>query len=155
MSGLNCVHIIGRLTRDPEVKQATVKVCNFSIATSKKKKDGTEKAEFHNMVAFDKTAELVLNYLKKGSQCYVQGELQTDTWDDKATGKKMYKTSIVVNNVQFLDSKGQVGQQPQQGFQPPQVPQQQQYQQPAQTQQFQPQAPQGQPANPSGDDLPF
>jgi single-strand DNA-binding protein len=135
MSGLNCVHIIGRLVRDPEMKQASMKVCNFSIATSKKKKDGTEKTEFHNLVAFNKTAELVANYLKKGSQCYVQGELQTDNWVDQQTQKKMYKTSIVVNNVQFLDPKGQGGQQQQyqqqpQGFQqPPQaVPSQQQFQ---------------------------
>ena len=105
MSGLNKVMIIGRLTRDPELKQASIKVCELSVATSKKNKQNQEVTEFHNLVAFNKTAELICQHLKKGSQAYFEGELKTESWDDKTTGQKRYKTNIVVNQMQFLDSK--------------------------------------------------
>lgn len=107
MSGINKVILLGRLTRDPELKDVKgLQIANFSIATSKQWKDadGTkqEKAEFHNCVAFKKTAELVGKYLSKGRQVYVEGELQTSSWDDKDSGKKRYKTEIVVQTIQFL-----------------------------------------------------
>lgn len=168
MSGVNMAIIMGRLTRDPEMRQSQsgMNIASFSVATSRKKKGGEETSEFHNMVAFAKTADLVGQYLKKGSQAHFVGELKTDTWDDKETGKKMYKTSIIVNQMQFVGSPsgGQQGQQQQpqqqQGQQqsyPTDQQMRQGFQQPPQ-QQYQ-QAPPPQQAPPTQgppiDDLPF
>lgn len=107
MSGLNKVMLIGRLGQDPELKDAKgIQIANFSIATSKSWKDDSgqkqEKTEWHNIVAFRKTAELAGKYLTKGRQCYIEGELQTRSWDDEKTGTKKYKTEIIANNIQFL-----------------------------------------------------
>lgn len=104
---LNKVQLIGNLTRDPELKALPGgdKVCNFSVATNKVFKDKTgkkqERVEFHNVVCFGKTAENVATYMKKGSQIFVDGELQTRSWDDKETGKKMYRTEVLANTIQF------------------------------------------------------
>lgn len=107
MSGINKAIILGRLTRDPETKNVNgMQITNFSLATSETWKDESgekkEKVEYHNLVAFRKTAELVATYLKKGSQCYVEGKLQTTSWE--AEGVKKYKTEIVVDKVEFLSS---------------------------------------------------
>ena len=161
---MNKAMIIGRLIKDPELKQASIKVCSFTVVTSKKnKKTGEEKAQFHNMVAFNKQAELIIQYLKKGSRAYFEGEIETDSWDDKQTGQKRYKTQILVNTLEFLDSKT-TNVQPttpqQQQFQQPQPQQtqgyqQQQFQQPQQQQQnFQP-SPPPQQGQPQEDSLPF
>lgn len=102
---------MGRLGKDPELKNAGgIAICNFSVATSKQWKDDSgekhEKTEWHNCVAFRKTAEIAGKYLSKGRSVLVEGELQTRSWDDKDTGAKKYKTEIVVNNLQFVgDSK--------------------------------------------------
>lgn len=111
MSGINKVFLIGRLGKDPEVKEVKgLKVANFSVATSKEWKDEggekQEKTEWHNIVSFRKTAELAGKYLTKGSQVFIEGELSTRSWDDEKTGKKLYRTEIIANNIQFLDSKG-------------------------------------------------
>jgi single-strand DNA-binding protein len=104
---LNQATIIGNLTRDPELKKLPngTDVANFSIATNEsyKDKDGNkvESVQYHNCVAFGKPAELIALYMKKGSSLYVQGKLQTSSWDDKDSGKKMYKTEIVVRDFQF------------------------------------------------------
>ena len=107
MSGVNRVILLGRLGKDPELKDAKgVAICNFSIATSKEWKDDSgekkEKTEWHNIVAFRKTAEIAGKYLTKGRQVYVEGELQTRSWDDEKTGTKKYRTEIVANNIQFV-----------------------------------------------------
>jgi single-strand DNA-binding protein len=113
MSGVNKVILLGRLGRDPEIKDAKgVAIANFSIATSKSWKDESgekkEKTEWHNIVCFKKTAELAGKYLTKGRQVYIEGELQTRSWDDKETGAKKYKTEVVAHNLQFIgDSKTQ------------------------------------------------
>lgn len=121
MSGVNKVILLGRLGRDPELKDANgVQIANFSIATSKQWKDDggekKEKTEWHNIVCFRKTAELASKYLTKGRQVYIEGELQTRSWDDKETGAKKYKTEIVAHSLQFVgdnkqtsESTGQVG----------------------------------------------
>lgn len=102
---LNKAIIIGNLTRDPELKAlpSGVKVCAFSVATNRtwKDKEGKkqEAVEFHNLVAFSRTAELVGQYLKKGSQVLVEGRIQTRNWE--SDGKKMYRTEIVAETVQF------------------------------------------------------
>jgi single-strand DNA-binding protein len=104
---LNKAFIIGNLTRDPEIKALPSgnKVCTFGIATNRtyKDKDGNRQdtAEFHNIVVFGRVAELVAQFLKKGSQALVEGRLQTRSWDDKQTGTKKYRTEIVADTVQF------------------------------------------------------
>lgn len=102
---LNTVTIIGNLTRDPELKSMPSgnAVCSFSVATNRtlKDKDGNkqESVEFHNVTAFGRTAELVSQYMCKGSQVLVIGRLQTRSWDKD--GQKHYRTEIVAETVQF------------------------------------------------------
>lgn len=110
MAGINKVILIGRLGKEPEIKQTNsgVSVANFSVATSDKwtDKSGTkqEKTEWHNVVVFDKLAKLVQQYVHKGSNVYLEGKLQTRSWDNKQ-GVKQYTTEIIANQVQFLDAK--------------------------------------------------
>ncbi|MDE2038310.1 MAG: single-stranded DNA-binding protein [Patescibacteria group bacterium] len=102
---LNKAFIIGNLTRDPELKAlpSGTKVASFGMATNRvyKDKDGNrqEAAEFHNIVTFGRQAELCAQYLKKGSQAYVEGRLQTRSWEQE--GQKKYRTEIVADTVQF------------------------------------------------------
>jgi single-strand DNA-binding protein len=111
MAGVNKAILIGRLGRDPELKYLPngTPVANFSLATSERipSKDGgerQEKTEWHNVVVYSKLAELVNQYLKKGRSAYVEGRIQTRTWDDR-DGNKKQRTEIVANVVQFLDSR--------------------------------------------------
>jgi single-strand DNA-binding protein len=112
---LNKAFIIGNLTRDPEIKAlpSGSKVCTFSMATNRnyKDKDGNrqESVEYHNIVVFGRTAELVAQYLKKGSQACVEGRIQTRSWDDKQTGVKKYRTEVVAETVQFGNRPGSGG----------------------------------------------
>lgn len=105
---LNQVQLIGRLTKEPELKQTQSgsSLVQFSIATSKKWKDANgnpqEKTEFHNMVAWRKLADIIGQYLHKGSQVFIQGSLETQSWDDKQSGQKRYRTQIVVNDLIML-----------------------------------------------------
>ena len=103
---LNKVQLIGNLTRDPEIKAlpSGVKVLSFTVATNRTWKDqaGQKKdaTEFHNVVAFGKIAELIAQYVKKGGSLYIEGRLQTRSWD-AADGQKRYRTEILVENFQF------------------------------------------------------
>lgn len=107
MSGVNKVILIGRLGQDPEVRYTPSgqAVANFSMATSENwtGKDGQkqERTEWHRIVVWGRLAELCKDYLRKGRQVYIDGKLQTRSWDDK-DGKKRYTTEIVANTVQFL-----------------------------------------------------
>jgi single-strand DNA-binding protein len=106
---MNKALLIGRVGHDPESRNTNSgsAVANFSIATHEKY-DGKEKTEWHKVVAFGKTAELALQYLKKGNQCLIEGKIHTRQYEDK-TGKKAYTTEIVASSIQFLDSpKGEV-----------------------------------------------
>jgi single-strand DNA-binding protein len=102
---LNKVQLYGNLTRDPEIKAlpSGQQVANFSIATNRsfKNKEGQrqEQTEFHNVVAFGRTAEVIGQYLKKGRPIFVEGRLQTRSWE--AEGKKNYRTEVIVENFQF------------------------------------------------------
>jgi single-strand DNA-binding protein len=102
---LNKVELYGNLTRDPEVKAlpSGQQVANFAIATNRSYKDKNgarqEQTEFHNVVAFGRTAEVIGQYLKKGRPIYVEGRLQTRTWDKD--GQKQYRTEVIVENFQF------------------------------------------------------
>ena len=111
MSSVNKVIIVGRLGQDPEIKSiGQTAVCNFTVATSKKwvsKEDGSkqEKTEWHKITAWRKTAEICGKYLNKGSQVYIEGELQTRSWDAE-NGEKKYITEIIASNVTFLAGGG-------------------------------------------------
>jgi single-strand DNA-binding protein len=113
---LNKVQIIGNLTRDPEMKAlpSGMSVTNFGVATNRTWKDKNtgekkEEVEYHNLVAFGKQAEIITQYMSKGSQVYVEGRLQTRSWDKD--GQKMYRTEIVVEMVQFGKKTPQNGSQ--------------------------------------------
>ncbi|MEI6093008.1 MAG: single-stranded DNA-binding protein [bacterium] len=108
MAGVNKVIIVGRLGKDPEVRYTTngQAVANFSVATSENWTDKTsgqkqEKTEWHRIVVWGRLAELCRDYLKKGRQVYVDGRLQTRSWDDR-DGTKKYTTEIIASTIQFL-----------------------------------------------------
>ena len=110
MSGVNKAILIGHLGSDPESRSTTggTAVANFNIATSEsyKNKDGEkeEKTEWHRIVAFGKLAEICSQYLRKGKLVYIEGRLQTRSWDDK-DGNKKYTTEIVAQNMTMLGGK--------------------------------------------------
>ncbi|MDO8566667.1 MAG: single-stranded DNA-binding protein [bacterium] len=110
---LNKVFLYGNLTRDPELKAlpSGSQVANFGLATNRTYKDKSgakqEATEFHNIVAFGRTAEVIAQYMKKGRPIFVEGRIQTRSWEGKEDGKKQYRTEIVVDNFQFgADAKG-------------------------------------------------
>ena len=111
---LNKVMLIGRMTRDPELKTIPngTSVTNISIATNFVFTDQSgvkqEKVEFHDIVLWRKLAEIVAQYLRKGSKIYIEGRLQTRSWDDPS-GNKRFKTEIVGENMIMLDSRGSGG----------------------------------------------
>ena len=104
---INKAIIVGNIVRDPELKSlpSGQKVCSFSVATNRTWKDQAgqkqEAVDYHNVACFGKQAEIVAQWMKKGSQIYVEGRMTTRSWDDKDTGKKMYRTEVVAENVQF------------------------------------------------------
>ena len=108
---LNKVFLFGNLTRDPELKALPTgnKVVSFSMATNRTWKDANgakkESTEFHNIVAFGKQAETIARYLKKGRGVFIEGRIQTRSWDDQA-GVKKYRTEIIVDNFQFGPTTG-------------------------------------------------
>ncbi len=103
--------IIGNVTRDPELKAlpSGAKVASFSVATNRVWKDQSgakkEQSDFHNIVVFGKQAEIVSQYVKKGSMLMIEGRIQTRSWDG-ADGKKNYRTEIVADRVQFGPRQG-------------------------------------------------
>jgi single-strand DNA-binding protein len=122
---LNKVLLIGNLGKDPEVRYtgSGVPVATFSIATNEswQDQDGNtqERTEWHNIVAWRKLAEICHQYLRKGKKVYIEGRIQTRSYDDKNTGAKKYITEIVANSMIMLDSKdpGEAG-----SYTPPEAP---------------------------------
>jgi single-strand DNA-binding protein len=111
MASVNKVILIGNLGKDPDFKTTPSgkNVASFSLATTEKFGSGDakqEKTEWHNIVAWGKLAELANQYLKKGSSVYVEGRIETRSWDDK-DGVKKYRTEIIVNSIQFLGGKSE------------------------------------------------
>jgi len=110
---LNKVMLIGNLGKDPELRYTTsgVAVATFSLATNESWKDADgnlqERTEWHNIVAWKKLAEICGEWLKKGKKVYIEGRIQTRSYDDKNTGAKKYITEIVADSMIMLDSKGQ------------------------------------------------
>lgn len=112
MASVNKVILIGHLGKDPELKAmpSGKSVCNFSVATSESWKDQSgekkEKTEWHNIVIFDKLADICGKYLHKGSLVYLCGKLQTRKWQDKE-GKDRYTTEVVCNEMTMLGGKSE------------------------------------------------
>jgi single-strand DNA-binding protein len=114
-TSVNKVILIGRLGKDPEIRstpQGTT-VAKFTIATDERFTDRNgekqERTEWHNIVAWAKLAEICGQYLKKGKLVYIEGQLRTDSWEDKESGQKRYRTEIVAQNMQMLDRRGDEG----------------------------------------------
>jgi single-strand DNA-binding protein len=114
-SSINKVILIGRLGKDPEIRstpQGTT-VAKFSLATDERFTDRNgekqERTEWHNIVAWSKLAEICGQYLKKGKLVYIEGSIRTDSWDDKESGQKKYRTEIIAQTMQMLDRRGDEG----------------------------------------------
>ena len=128
MASVNKVILIGNLGRDPETRYTTGgdAVTNLRIATTETWKDKAgekqEKTEWHRIVIFGKTAEVAGQYLRKGSQVYIEGRLQTRKWTDKE-GQERYTTEIVADRMQMLGSRGGGGDAPM-DREPPSAPEQ-------------------------------
>ena len=105
---VNKVILIGNLGKDPEVKYTPsgTAYAKFSLATNERYKDKTgnwqDRTEWHNIVAWQRTAEIAGEYLKKGRTVYIEGRIQTRSWDDQQSGQKKYMTEIIANNLVLL-----------------------------------------------------
>ncbi|KZK73435.1 MAG: single-stranded DNA-binding protein [Pelodictyon luteolum] len=160
--GLNKVMLIGNLGSDPELRTipSGQTVANFTLATSESFKDSSgamqERTEWHRIVAWGRLAEICGQYLKKGRQVYVEGRIQTRSWDDQKTGEKKYATDIVVTDMQMLGGMREggsgYGDGGQQSYSPPQQPARQQGPQDVPPPQTAPSAPM---IENDKDDLPF
>ena len=113
--GVNKVFLLGNVGKDPEIRSTAggMTVASFSLATADRAKDAqgnwADKTEWHNIVCFQRTAEVVRDYVKKGSQVLIEGKIQTRSWDDKASGEKKYKTEILCNELTLLGGKSEGG----------------------------------------------
>ena len=105
MASYNRITLIGNITKDPELRQTTsgISVTSFSVAVNEKLKDGTEEVTFVNCVAYDKKAELICRYIKKGNPLFVEGKLKSRTWTDKNNNKRT-EWEVLINEVVFLSS---------------------------------------------------
>lgn len=110
--GINKVILIGNLGRDPEIRYTPsgLAIANITLATGEAWKDKQsgemqERTEWHRVVFYQRLAEIVGEYLRKGSKVFVEGRLRTTKWQDKTTGQDRYTTEIVADNMQMLDSK--------------------------------------------------
>ena len=112
---VNKVILVGNLGKDPEVKYTPqgTPVAKFSVATSERFKDKEgnwqDRTEWHNVVLWQRLAEIAGEYLKKGSKVYIEGRLRTDSWDDKESGQKRYRTEIVGQDLVLLSGSGKEG----------------------------------------------
>jgi len=108
---VNKVILLGNVGKDPEIRSTAggTMVATFGLATSDRQKDAQgnwqDRTEWHNLVAFTRTAEIVRDYVKKGSKLYIEGILRTSNWDDKQSGQKRYKTEIIVNELVLLSGR--------------------------------------------------
>ncbi|MBV8113943.1 MAG: single-stranded DNA-binding protein [Silvibacterium sp.] len=112
---VNKVILLGNVGKDPEIRATGggMMVASFSLATTDRAKDASgnwaDKTEWHNLVAFQRTAEIVRDYVKKGSKLYIEGKIQTRSWDDKNSGEKKYRTEVLVNDLVLLTGRGEGG----------------------------------------------
>ena len=114
---VNKVILLGNLGKDPEVKYTPsgAPVAKLTLATNEQYKDKggewQDRTEWHNIVLWQRLAEIAGEYLKKGSKVYIEGRLQTRSWDDKQTNQKRYMTEIVASDLVLLGSRGEGGEQ--------------------------------------------
>ena len=110
--GVNKVFLLGNVGKDPEIRATAggMTIASFTLATADRAKDPqgnwADKTEWHNLVAFQRTAEIVRDYVKKGTQLFIEGKIQTRSWDDKESGQKKYRTEILVNELSLLGKPG-------------------------------------------------
>ena len=110
--GVNKVFLLGNVGKDPEIRATAggMTIASFTLATADRRKDAQgnwqDSTEWHNLVAFQRTAEIVRDYVKKGTQLFIEGKIQSRSWDDKETGQKKYKTEILVNELSLLGKPG-------------------------------------------------
>src|ERR1035441_1165160 len=108
---VNKVILLGNVGKDPEIRSTAggAIVANFTLATSDRFQDAQgawqDRTEWHTLVAFKRTAEIVRDYVKKGTKLYIEGKLQTRSWDDKESGQKRYKTEVVVFDLSLLSGR--------------------------------------------------
>ncbi len=108
---VNKVTLLGNVGKDPEIRSTPsgVMVASFGLATSDRFQDAQgnwqDRTEWHNLKAFKRTAEIVRDYVKKGSKLYIEGKISTNSWDDKETGVKKYRTEILVNELVLLSGR--------------------------------------------------
>jgi single-strand DNA-binding protein len=108
---VNKVILLGNVGKDPEIRSTPggTMVATFGLATSERQKDAqgnwTDRTEWHNLVAFGRTAEIIRDYVKKGSKLYIEGSLRTSNWEDKQSGQKRYKTEVIVNDLSLLSGR--------------------------------------------------
>jgi len=108
---VNKVILLGNVGKDPEIRSTpsgTI-VATVTLATSDRQKDAQgnwqDRTEWHNLVAFTRTAEIIRDYVKKGTKLYVEGRIQTRSWDDKESGQKRYRTEIIINDLSLLSGR--------------------------------------------------
>jgi single-strand DNA-binding protein len=112
MAGVNKVILIGNLGRDPELRRTPsgAQVVSFTVATTERRTDKNgqrqDRTEWHNIVAWNRLAELANQYLKKGRTVYIEGKITNRSWNDK-DGNKRYRTEILASQIQFLGGPGQ------------------------------------------------
>ena len=109
MAGVNKVILVGNLGKDPELKYGKASgkaVCRFPLATSDRY-GGEDRTEWHNIVCFDRTAEIASEYLRKGRQVYVEGRIQTRKYQDQQSGQDRYFTEILVNQMTMLGGRNE------------------------------------------------
>jgi single-strand DNA-binding protein len=105
---VNKAILLGNVGKDPGIRLTNGGsiVASFSVATTERQKDGQgnwqDKTEWHNLIAFNRTAEIVRDYVRKGSQLMIEGKIQTRTWDDRESGQKKYRTEILINDLTLL-----------------------------------------------------
>ena len=115
MRGVNKVILIGNLGRDPEIRYTRdgTAVANLNVATSESWNDQNgqrqERTEWHRVVAWGRLAEIAKEYLAKGRQVYIEGKLQTRSWEDKQSGEKRYTTEVICDNFQMLGRRDDTG----------------------------------------------
>ena len=109
--GINKAFLLGHVGKDPEIRSTNGGsiVASFSLATADRQKDAQgnwqDKTEWHNLVAFNRTAEIVRDYVRKGSQLLIEGKIQTRTWDDRESGQKKYRTEIFVYDLTLFGGR--------------------------------------------------
>ena len=112
---INKVILVGRLGKDPEIRSTPggTSVAKFPLATDERFTDKAgerqERTEWHNITAWGKLGEICGQYLKKGKLVYIEGSIRTDSWDDKESGQKKYRTEIVAKDMKMLDRRGDEG----------------------------------------------